>query len=115
VLARVGGYSRLDSANHYDALIQAMCHNLELERILDSLDDMEKKGITPARKSYISVLELALKFEDASTSMVILNELEKHNMITEEYRNLYLQVLRCAALSEDVSDCDEILVPQGVA
>ncbi|KAH8549422.1 hypothetical protein BGW37DRAFT_469381 [Umbelopsis sp. PMI_123] len=102
VLARVGGYSRLDSANHYDALIQAMCHNLELERILDSLDDMEKKGITPARKSYISVLELALKFEDASTSMVILNELEKHNMITEEYRNLYLQVLRCAALSEDL-------------
>ncbi|KAG2176013.1 hypothetical protein INT44_000492, partial [Umbelopsis vinacea] len=102
VLARVGGMARLKTGELYDALIQAMCYNLELERILDNLDEMEKKGITPTRISYISVLELALKFEDASTSMFILTELEKHDMITEEYRNIYLKVLRCAALAEEL-------------
>jgi hypothetical protein len=107
VLARIGGKARLNSGELHDTLIQAMCYNLELERILDHLDEMQKMDITPTRTSYISVLELALKFEDASTSMFILNELEKHNMITEEYYPIYLKVLRCAALAEEVSDFDE--------
>lgn len=99
--------ARLTSAELYDTLILAMCYNLELERILDNLDEMQKKGITPTRASYIAVLELALKFEDASTAMFILSELESHNMISEEDQTIYLKVLRCAAITEEVSDSDD--------
>jgi hypothetical protein len=98
--------ARLNSGELYDTLILAMCYNLELERILDNLDEMQKKGITPTRASYIAVLDLAIKFDDANTAMFILSELENHNMISEEYQTIYLKVLRCAALAEEVSDID---------
>jgi pentatricopeptide repeat protein len=93
----------IKSATTYDPLIQSMCYNLELERMLDTIHDMHKQSIIPTRSSYVAILTLALKFEDAPSAMFILDEMERYNMINDASKNLYLQVLSCAALSEEVS------------
>ncbi|KAG2176883.1 hypothetical protein INT43_007537 [Umbelopsis isabellina] len=102
VLHRVQKSKEIMTAPIYNTLIQCMYNNLELERIMDTLVEMKKNHITPERPSFESAIRLALRLEDAPTALSIVEEMEKFNMIDNENQNLYLQILRCAAIAEQV-------------
>jgi pentatricopeptide repeat protein len=102
VLTRVRGSKQVMTAPIYNTLIQCMYNNLELERIMDTLDEMKTNNITPEKSSFESAMRLALRFEDAPTALSILEEMEKFNMVHNGNQNLYLQILRCATIAEEV-------------
>lgn len=63
---------------------------------------MKKNNVTPEKPSFESAMRLALRFEDAPTALSVLEEMEKFNMIDNGNQNFYLQILRCAAIAEQV-------------
>lgn len=88
----------------YGFMILCMRNNLELERALDTIEAMEKLQLTPSLNSYLVVIDLCILANEPSLAYNILKKAEETYELTERQNHYYMGILRCAVLSDDVSN-----------
>lgn len=87
----------------YSIMIQCMRKNLEIERALDTIEEMEKLKLTPSLSAYLNVAELCILANESSMAYSMLKKAELYYELTGNQNHYYMLSLRCAVLSDDVS------------
>ncbi|KAI8984408.1 hypothetical protein BDF20DRAFT_798384, partial [Mycotypha africana] len=98
ILHMMGIYGYTITNRTYYYLILGACRNWELERALDLLVEMDKKQIRPNLDSYLEIIDLAIKFRQASVAFELLQKVEKLESFKGPHQDTYLKVLNCAAV-----------------
>lgn len=83
-------------------MLLSMRQNLELERALDTLEEMKKENLVPGLLSYLSVFDMALHLREPAIASRVLEEAEKLETFREKDKLLYMQLLRSAAIQGHV-------------
>ncbi|CEP15763.1 hypothetical protein [Parasitella parasitica] len=90
------GYYKTIKTYHY--MLLCMRQNLELERALETLEQMKEKNMVPGLLSYLSVIDMALHLHEPAVASELLEQAEKLDSFREEDKTLYMRLLRCAAV-----------------
>lgn len=80
-----------------------MRNNGECERLVDTLDKMEKEGIKPILYDYLYAIDMCTHYNHPELAYQYLRKAEKLDTFSARDQFLYMRVLRCAALNDAVS------------
>ncbi|KAF7723036.1 hypothetical protein EC973_002412 [Apophysomyces ossiformis] len=88
------------SASTYQQILRCLCNNDQLEQAIETLELMKEKNLGPNIASYGTVISCCLKLSDATTAYKLLKEAEDANLLVESQPNIYMDVMRAAALND---------------
>ncbi|KAG0173851.1 hypothetical protein DFQ28_002558 [Apophysomyces sp. BC1034] len=89
------------SASTYHQILRCLCNNEQLEQAMDTLELMQEKGVSPNLASYGTLIGCCLKMSDSTTAYQLLKQAENANMAIETQPNIYMDVMRSVALSDE--------------
>ncbi|CAO3641536.1 unnamed protein product [Cunninghamella blakesleeana] len=101
VLDKMDSDGIFKTSKTYSIMIRCMRNNLELERALDTVEEMEKLKLIPSLNAYLDVAELCVLANESSLAYSILRKAELSYELTEKQNHYYMLSLRCAVLSDD--------------
>ncbi|KAI9244030.1 hypothetical protein BDA99DRAFT_544198 [Phascolomyces articulosus] len=88
----------IKSPGVYSYLFRCMRNNGEIERMIDTLEEMRKENITPPLYIYRQFVSLCLEFKEPDIAYNLLKEAAALDSFAAHHQHLYMDLLRCGAL-----------------
>lgn len=107
ILAEMGWWGAEMTRTTYENLLRCARNNGELERMLEILKEMVKRGLKPTLESYDGAIDLALHYHEPETAMELLTEAMNLREFRTRHRSMTLKVLRGAAMDSCVSSANK--------
>ena len=88
----------IKTAGVYSYLFRCMRNNGELERMIDTLDEMRKENVTPPLYIYRQFLDLCLEFNEPGIGYNLLKDAAILDSFAAHQKTMYMDLLRSGAL-----------------